>query len=156
MYKPSIFGKMKAIDPVINEFINLKTFALIGASARKKKFGNMILKEMLKRGMNVYPVHKNAIIIDSTPCYPDIQNLPEKPDGVILAVHPEQTDKLVKEIAAAGIKYVWMQQGAESKTAVEYCTKHGIKVISRECLLMFLYRPGFPHNFHHWIWGLGK
>lgn len=140
----------------INEFIGLKSFAIIGVSAKRKKFGNHILKEMLMRGFNLYPIHKSAMLIDGVPCYMDLKNLPEKPEGVILVIHPEETEKAVKEIAAAGIKYVWMQQGAESMTAIEYCEKHGIKVISRECILMFLDRPGFPHNFHHWIWGMGK
>ncbi len=138
----------------INEFIGLKSFAIIGVSAKKKKFGNSILKEMLTRGFKIFPIHKSAMIIDGVPCYPDLQNLPEKPQGVILVVHPEETEKVVKEIAAAGINYVWMQQGAESKTAIEYCANHGINVVSKECILMFLARPGFPHNFHHWIWGL--
>jgi spore cortex formation protein SpoVR/YcgB (stage V sporulation) len=49
-----------------------------------------------------------------------------------------------------------MQQGSESKTAIEYCNTHGVKVISKQCILMFLQNAGFPHNFHHWIWGFGK
>jgi len=147
---------MKKNVSTINEFIRLKSFAIIGVSAKKKKFGNSILKEMLSRGFKLFPIHKSAMLIDGVPCYMDLQNLPEKPDGVILVIHPEETEKVVREIASAGIKHVWMQQGSESKTAIEYCAKHGIKAVSGECILMFLTRPGFPHNFHHWIWGLGK
>lgn len=146
---------MKKINQEINEFMSLKSYALIGASAKRKKFGNEILKQMVSRGLTVYPIHREALLINGVPCYPNLQNLPEKPEGVILVVHPDQTELIIKEIAASGIKYVWMQQGAESKAAIEFCMNHGVKVISNECILMFLARPGFPHNFHHWVWGWG-
>ncbi|HEY3250289.1 MAG TPA: CoA-binding protein [Ignavibacteria bacterium] len=145
---------MKKLISNIEEFVKLKSFALIGVSARKKKFGNEIMKQMLKRGFKVYPIHRNAMVIDGERCYPDIDSLPEKPEGIILCIHPAETEKAVKDIAYAGIKYIWMQQGAESKTAIEYCTAHDIKVVSKQCMLMFLNNLGFPHSFHKWIWGL--
>jgi len=145
---------MKIKNPVISEFMNLKSYAIIGVSAKRKKFGNEILKQLARRGFAVFPIHREAMLIDGIPCYPDIQNLPEKPEGIILVIHPDETEKVVKDIVSAGIRYVWMQQGAESKTAIEYCSNHGIKVVSGECLLMFINKPGFPHNLHHWVWGL--
>jgi uncharacterized protein len=139
----------------IEEFVMLRSYALIGVSAKKKKFGNMILKNMIYRGFKVYPIHKNADFIDGIKCFADLKSLPEKPEGVILCVKPEETEKLVLEIHNAGIKNVWMQQGSESNVAVEYCVVNEIRVISGQCMLMFLNKPGFPHNFHHWVWNIG-
>jgi len=139
----------------IEEFIKLRSYAIIGASAQKKKFGNMILKNMIQRGFNVYPVHKNAGCIAGIKCFADLKSLPEKPKGVILCVKPEETEKLVHEILDEGIKNVWMQQGAESNKAVEFCVINDMRVISGQCILMFLNKPGFPHNLHHWVWNIG-
>ena len=132
----------------------LRSYAIIGVSAKKKKFGNMILKSMVYRGFKIYPVHKNADFIDGVKCFPDLASLPQKPEGVILCVPPAETEKLVNEIYEAGIKNVWMQQGSESNKAIEFCVTREIRVISGQCMLMFLNKPGFPHNLHHWAWGL--
>lgn len=144
---------MKKLISNIEAFVKLKSFAIIGVSARKKKFGNDIMKQMLKRGFKIYPIHKKAMVIDGERCYPDIESLPEKPEGIIVCIPPAETEKVVKDIVHAGIKNVWMQQGAENKAAIDYCNAHDIKVVSKQCLLMFLNHSGFPHNFHHWVWG---
>jgi predicted CoA-binding protein len=138
----------------IEEFMILKSFAIVGVSAKKKKFGNEIFQQMIKRSFKIYPVHKSAGIIDGEVCYPDLQSLPEKPEGVILVIPPIETIKVVREIAELGIKHVWMQQGAVSNAAICHCSIHGIKVVSGECVLMFLENMGFPHNLHKWFRGL--
>lgn len=46
--------------PKIEGFLNLRSFALVGASATKKKFGNYILKAMVDRGFKVYPIQRNT------------------------------------------------------------------------------------------------
>ena len=137
----------------MEEFLKLRSFAIIGVSARKNKFGNIIFKQMLKRGFNIYPIHRISMLIDSQPCYPNIASLPERPEGIILVIPPAETEKMVKELAAEGIKNLWIQQGAESPQALKYCSEHGMNVISKECLLMFLQKPGLFHNFHRWAAG---
>ena len=139
----------------IKDFFALKSFALIGASSQKKKFGNEILKQLLIRGINVMPIHKTADLIEGAKCFKTLKSLPAKPEGVILVIPPSEVEKVVVDINEIGIKNVWMQQGAESNKAIEYCVSNGIKVVSKNCMLMFLEKPGFFHGFHRFIWGLG-
>lgn len=138
----------------IEDFMKLRSFALIGASARKKKFGNLILSALLKKDCKVFPVHKTAHEIDGVRSYNSFAELPEKPEGVIISVPPAEAQRLVKDIIEAGINNVWFQQGSESAKATTYCILNGMNVVSGECMLMFTER-GFPHNFHKWIWGIG-
>lgn len=139
----------------IESFMKLRSFALIGASAGKKKFGNLILSTLLKKGYKVFPVHKSAQEIDGVKCYYSFDELPEKPDGVILSVKPAAAEHIINEIIDAGINNIWFQQGSESAKAVTYCILNGLNVINGECILMFTEHAGFPHNFHKWIWGIG-
>lgn len=139
----------------IESFMRLRSFALIGASARKKKFGNLILSTLLKKGYRVFPVHKSAHEIEGVKCYYSLSDLPEKPEGIILSVKPEEAQHLIKEIIEAGINNVWFQQGSESAKAVTYCILNGLNVVNGECVLMFTEHAGFPHNLHKWIWGIG-
>jgi predicted CoA-binding protein len=105
--------------------------------------------------MNVMPVHKTAEAVDGIKCYDSLKNLPSTPDGVILVIAPDETEKIVEEIHALGIKNIWIQQGAESKKAIEFCISNNVNVIHGNCMLMFLERPGFLHSFHKWVWGIG-
>lgn len=136
----------------IERFMALKSFAIIGVSAKKKKFGNSIFAELKKRGLKIYPIHRTAGLIDGEVSYPDIDSLPERPEGVIFVIPPAETEKVLIDAAKAGITNVWFQQGAGSKAAVDFCNSHGIKAIDNECILLFIGKPGFPHNVHKWIW----
>jgi len=57
----------------------------------------------------------------------------------------------VKEAASAGIKRIWMQTGAESAPAIEYCKANGISVIHGECILMFAEPAETFHRMHRTV-----
>lgn len=141
--------------PQIERFMKLHTFALLGASAKKRKFGNLILSTLITKGYKIYPVHKTASVIEGVKCYNSLAQLPKKPDGVILVIPPDEARHAVNDIIREGIENVWFQQGSESPKAVSYCIMNGLNVISGECILMFTENAGFPHNLHKWVWGLG-
>lgn len=42
----------------------------------------------------------------------------------------------VKECAQKGIKRVWIQPGAESPAAIQFCRDNGIKVIYNICIML--------------------
>jgi hypothetical protein len=49
-----------------------------------------------------------------------------------------------------------MQQGAESKAAIDLCREKGIAEVHGACLLMHT-GAAFPHSIHRWLWKkLGK
>jgi predicted CoA-binding protein len=75
-------------------------------------------------------------------------------DGVIVVVPPAQTEKVVREAAAAGIRRVWMQQGAESQAAIQFCKENGVAEVHGECIMMFTRGDAFPHSLHRWFWKL--
>jgi predicted CoA-binding protein len=126
---------------------------VIGASRSGKKFGNGASRELRKKGYRVIPVHPDAEAIDGERCYKSLSELPEEVGGVLVVVPPSETEKVVREVSGAGIKHVWMQQGAESKAAIEFCEAEGISAVHGECILMFA-QPSGIHKFHHWVWGL--
>lgn len=141
----------------VEDFVAQRTLALVGVSRRGKKFGNMALQALKARGYRVFPVHPQADQIEGEPCYSSLSALPEPVEGVLIVVPPEETDKVVREAAAAGIQRVWMQQGAESQAAIRFCEEHGIRVVQGECILMFAQPVVSFHRFHRWVWkALGK
>jgi hypothetical protein len=91
---------------------------------------------------------------DGDRCYPSLTALPERPGAAVIVVPPAQTEAVVRDAAAAGIKQVWMQQGAESPAAIQFCQENGISEVHGECILMFASGRSFPHIAHRWVWGL--
>jgi predicted CoA-binding protein len=138
----------------VEDFISQRTLAIAGVSRNGKKFGNIVYREMRKHGYKLYAIHPEAETLEGERAYRDFASLPEKVDGLIIVVPPAQTEKVVREAAAAGIKRVWMQQGAESDAAIHFCQENGITEIHGECINMFAHDTASYHKFHRGLWKL--
>lgn len=123
-------------EKLIEEFMKQKSFAVVGASSNPEKYGYTITKNLLDRGYKVYPVNPRLDELHGVKCYKSLSDIPEKPDVVDLVIPPKITEEVVKECLKLGLLRVWMQPGAESSTAVEFCEKNGIKVIHGACVMM--------------------
>jgi uncharacterized protein len=135
----------------IDDFIAQPVLAIAGASRDSKKFGNAVYRELKAKGYHVLAVNPNATTVEGDPSYPSLAALPEKVGGVVIITQPAETEKLVQEAAQAGIPRVWMQQGAESATAIAFCQKNGMTLVSGECIMMYQPNPAFFHNLHKFI-----
>jgi predicted CoA-binding protein len=139
---------------IVQEFLAQPALAVVGVSRSGKKFGNAAYRQLKAKGYRVYPIHPQARTIEGDKCYASLADLPESVGGILIVVPPQQTEKVVRAAAAAGIRRVWMQQGAESKVAVQFCEDNGITHVEGECVLMFAQPIAFYHKPHRWLWGL--
>ncbi len=147
---------MKTSRAAVDEFLSKPAMAIAGVSRSGKKFGNVAMRDLRARGYRVYPLHPIAAAIDGVPCHSSFTKLPEKVDALLVVVPPIAALDIIRAAAAAGVRYVWLQQGAESEDVVRLCHDLGLVVISGECILMFAQPRGF-HKLHRWVWGaLGK
>ncbi len=135
----------------VDEFMAQETLAVVGVSRSGKGFGNAALRELRANGYRVLPVHPSGGAVQGLPCSRDLASLPEPAGGVLVVVPPKQTEGVVRDAAAAGIRRVWMQQGSSSPQAVAYCAEHGIEAVHGECILMFLAKGPAVHRFHRGI-----
>ncbi len=111
-------------------------FAVVGASRDPKKYGYQVYKDLKEAGYEVYPVNPNTDKILGDKCYPDLGDLPTKPDVVDVVVPPKITEEIVKTCKKLGITKVWMQPGSESKTAIKFCDENGIDVVHGACVMI--------------------
>jgi len=138
----------------VDDFVGQRRLAIVGVSRRGKKFGNFAFRELRSKGYKVLPVHPQAETIEGERCYASLSSLPEPVDGVLVVVPPAQTEQVVRDAAAAGIRRVWMQQGAESPAAIKFCQENGIREVHGECILMFSEPLVWWHRPHRWVWKL--
>ena len=121
----------------ITDFLAAGPYAVVGASTLREKYGNKVLRCYLQNGKTVFVVHPKEPKIEGVATVPDIASLPMGVRGLSIITPPTITEKLVAEAAAAGIRRVWMQPGAESPAAIAKAESLGLSVIAGgPCLLV--------------------
>lgn len=124
---------------MIEDFLRGDTFAVVGATTVRAKYGNKVLRCYLQNGRRAYPVHPRESPIEGQTAYPDLMSLPGPVHGVSIITPPAITEKIVEDAAAAGVTRLWMQPGAESRRAIERARELGMSVIAGgPCLLVSL------------------
>jgi uncharacterized protein len=135
----------------VNAFLNHKRMAVAGVSRDSKKFGNVIFKDLIKKGFEPIPINPNVDEIEGHKCYPNLSALPEKIEALVLVTSPAQSLLLVKEAAGQGISNIWIQQGAESPEVLDYCEEQKINCISGRCIMMFTEPVKSIHSVHRFF-----
>lgn len=121
----------------IERFLDGSSFAVVGASQNRAKYGNKVLRAYQQQNLTVYPVHPAADEVEGLKVYRDLASLPQPVHGVSIITPPNVTEQVVDEAIQAGIQHLWMQPGAESQTAIERAENAGISVIAGgPCLLV--------------------
>lgn len=135
----------------IESFLKLKNIAVIGVSSKGKGFGVDVYNHLKDNGYTVFGVNKNGGYCGSIKLYNTISMINQKVDGIITVVPPSETEIVTQEANELGIRNIWMQQGSESKNAIDYCNDNKINLVHNECILMFVEPVKSIHSFHRWI-----
>lgn len=134
------------IDTKIEEFFSSPAFAVAGASTNREKYGNKVLRCYMQHGKTVFPVNHRAKEIEGLQSFASISELPETVKSLSIITPPKITEMLVREAKEKGIKAIWMQPGAESQNAIDFCEENGMTVLANGiCILVVL---GYKD---HWI-----
>ena len=119
-----------SLDERIKSFMASGPYAVVGASTDRDKYGNKVLRAYQQHGMEVYPINPKAAEIEGLKTYGSLAEVPVKVRAISVITPPSITEKVVEAAAAAGVRMVWMQPGAESETAVKKAEDLGLEVIS--------------------------
>ncbi|MDD2557905.1 MAG: CoA-binding protein [Desulfuromonadaceae bacterium] len=122
----------------IANFLQAEHFAVAGASTKRDKYGNKVLRSYLEHGYKVIPINPTAALVEGIPSVSSVAELPAEVTALSIITPPQVTRKVVAAAIELGhIKHIWMQPGAEDKSAVELCETHNINVIADgSCLLV--------------------
>ncbi|GMA99718.1 CoA-binding protein [Pelosinus sp. IPA-1] len=122
----------------IDTMLNLKTWAVVGATDNKEKFGYKIFKVMLDAGLEVYPINPGVSEILGQKCYSALKDLPKKPDAVDVVVPAKVGEAIMRECAELGIQNVWLQPGADAKQVIQVAEELGLTVVHHACIMVEL------------------
>jgi len=123
-------------EETISSFLESNVYAVIGVSPDMDKYGYKVYQDLKNGGYTVYAVNPGYDSIHGEVCYHDLESLPEMPDVVEFVCPPKVTEKVVTVLPALGIRKAWMQPGAESVEAVDFCRDNGIEVLHDVCIMV--------------------
>jgi predicted CoA-binding protein len=130
---------MRDIQDPIQRFLTSPVYGVVGASPRRHKYGNKVLRCYQQNGRRAVPVNPREQVIEGVTCVASVLDLPDDVKSISIITPPAVTERVVEEAIRNGIEHVWMQPGAESERAVEACEAAGINVIADgSCVLVVL------------------
>jgi len=130
---------MRDTEDPIERFLTSPAYGVVGASPRRHKYGNKVLRCYQQNGRRVIPVNPREQVIEGAACVASVLDLPDEVQSISVITPPLVTERVVDEAIRRGIRHVWMQPGAESEKAVAACAAAGINVIADgSCVLVVL------------------
>lgn len=141
------------MNKTIDAFLERKEIAVAGASPKKGNWGQALVKELRKKGYDVFPVNPKYEQIEGIKCYPSVTELPGNVENLILAVNPERAMEIIEQSSGTGIKRIWLNQGigdgAYSAVGLELLKKKKMEFVYGFCPMMFFGKG--MHKFHFWM-----
>ncbi|SHH52242.1 CoA-binding protein [Thermosipho atlanticus] len=119
--------------------MNLKTIkkvAVIGATTNREKYGNIIIRDLKKKGFEIIPVTPKYDEIEGIKTVKEVKDLPKEVDLLVFVVPPKVGLEITKEALKYGFKNLWYQPGAYSEDINEYLKKNNIKAAHDLCIMV--------------------
>jgi len=133
-------------------FLEQPRIAFVGLSRDEKDFSRFVFRELVKRGIDVVPVHPAMREAEGRGCYARLQEVKPAVGAALVMTHPLQTDRVLADCVEAGVRRVWLHRGAGKGSgddrAVAFCEAHGLEVVRDLCPFMALPDAGLPHRLH--------
>lgn len=127
------------IEERIEQFLTSAAFGVVGASSRRHKYGNKVLRCYQQNGRRAIPVNPVEKEIEGAAAVASVNELPDDVQSISLITPPQITEKIVEEAAERGIRNIWIQPGAESPAAIAFCQQQGLNLIADgSCVLVVL------------------
>lgn len=113
----------------------MKSIAIIGASADRKKFGNRAVRAYASKGYKVFPVNTKEKEIEGFKSYKFISDIKEKMDIASIYLPPDLGMNILEEIREMGVRKIYINPGAESEELVQKAKKLGLAPIMKCSIL---------------------
>lgn len=127
---------------MLERMFNPKVVAVVGATPKDGKVGNILLKNLRDFDGIVYAVNPKYDEILSFKCYPSVEDIPDEVDLAIIAVPAEVVPSILESCGRKGVKNAVVisagfkeagNYALENKIA-EICRRYGINMVGPNCL----------------------
>ena len=110
-----------------------KSYAFIGVSQDETKYSYEVFNMMRKHGYNIFPVNPKYSEIVGFTCYQSINALPEKPEVIMLIMSPQNSEKMLDNLAINKDSIFWFPPNCFSEQVIEKAKLLGLAFVYDEC-----------------------
>ncbi|MEO1113673.1 MAG: CoA-binding protein [Pseudomonadota bacterium] len=115
----------------------VKTVAMVGASANNVRPSYFVLKYLLSKGYDVWPINPGQAgkeILGQT-VYASLDDIPDIPDMIDIFRNSEAAGQIVDQVLQSGRlpKVIWMQLTVRHDEAAKRAEDAGIRVVMDRC-----------------------
>ena len=122
---------------------NAKTIAVIGASTKRSRASNRIVRYLIQEGFQVIPVNPHYEIVEGMTSHRSIEDIPvdEEIDIFTIFRNPRFTldtvDSIIKWAKRAGTKpVIWTQLGVSNFEAQKLATDADFQYVANRCIMV--------------------
>jgi uncharacterized protein len=130
----------------IDEFLSHKDLALVRLSPAIPIRAGRIDTELAPKGYKI-----SVVYVDGPEGTPKLGNLPQPVEGAIIAVPKARSEQAVREAIEAKVPRLWIQNGCESKAAIDLAAQNGVPLVHGHCVMMYAEPVQSVHAFHRWL-----
>ena len=142
---------------ILNSLFYPKEVAVIGATAGAGKTGNIILKQLIKSRVKLYPVHPKESVLEGIPVVNNVSELPDNIDLAVITIGALGAVESAEICAAKGTKVVIIiasgfgEAGEEGRALEKRLgalpSKYGTRVLGPNTLGVFMPESGINTIF---------
>ena len=111
-----------------------RTIAVVGLSADWHRPSFFVAKYLQEHGYRVIPVNPRYESILGEPCYPRLEDIPEKVDMVDVFRRTEDVGPIADSAIAIGAKCLWQQIGVKNEAAAARARAAGLDTVMDRCV----------------------
>ncbi|MFC1850167.1 CoA-binding protein [candidate division CSSED10-310 bacterium] len=112
--------------------------ALVGASNNSRKYGSIILKDLLSKGFTVIPVNKHNPSIHGLKAYQNLTDALAEHNYqlIVYVIPPDQTLKSLVEANTLNLKNIWVQPGASNNEVTTFLREQAFNYVVNDCIML--------------------
>lgn len=128
----------------IEALLRARPVAVIGASADRAKYGNIVLRNLRARGWTVFAVNPRGGMIEGQPAYLTLDDCPQRPALAVVVTPPAVTMRILAGAARLGVRNIWLQPGAESDAVLAEAARLGLQPVHDACIMVLAAQHADP------------
>lgn len=133
--RPAVEHDSYSDDYIRSILGDVKTIAMVGASANWNRPSYFAMKYLQQKGFRVIPVNPSAAgkSILGEPVYASLEEIGENIDMVDAFRPAGECPELAEQAARLGARVLWMQLGIRSDEAARIAEEAGLRVVMNRC-----------------------
>lgn len=114
---------------------SVKTIAVVGFSPKPGRASHGVARQMQQFGFRIIPVRPGISEGLGEKAYPNLEAVPEPIDLANVFRSGKYVPEVVDQCLRAGIRSLWMQEGAEHEESAQRARAAGMTVVMGRCIM---------------------